>query len=212
MIEFIRYCFINSFSFFSNITIHALLFRYLTAEQQKVDLGLISLYANLLTIPISFLLNYQYVFKKKQQSMTTLIQKFLVCSITFLAFFHTFHLLSAQYFTASKILHILITIICSLINYYVMSTWVFKTREIIHNKKSRTFRVIWHADDFGLCDEITKDIFDCIALGRLNRTSVICNTNGFQLAKKIYQKKLHLFDVAFHLNLVEGKLVSASRD
>jgi len=70
-------------------------------------------------------------------------------------------------------------------------------------------KLILHADDFGLCREITNDIMDCIDRGVIYRTSVICNTDGVAHASEMFNKAGACFEVGLHLNLVEGKPVSA---
>lgn len=92
-----------------------------------------------------------------------------------------------------------------------MSNWIFKDKNPQLVNKAN-LKVILHADDFGLCDDITNEIFDCIGSKRIHRTSVICNTEGFTLAKKLYKEHTGMFDVSLHLNIVEGKPISDIKD
>jgi len=84
---------------------------------------------------------------------------------------------------------------------------------VAHTDKPKTAshrpRLILHADDFGLCEEVTNDIMDCIRNGAIHRASVICNTDGAALASEMFNKADANFEVGLHLNLVEGKPVSA---
>lgn len=61
------------------------------------------------------------------------------------------------------------------------------------------------ADDYGLCDNASLRIQECIDEGALNKVSVFANLDKIDLGKISENKKIML---SLHLNLVEGKCMA----
>lgn len=72
--------------------------------------------------------------------------------------------------------------------------------------------IIIHADDFGICKDVTNDIYDSIKNGCISRTSVICNTKDIEHAASIFEESITDFELSLHLNLVEGRPISELKD
>lgn len=68
-------------------------------------------------------------------------------------------------------------------------------------------RVIIHADDLGLTENITNDIFDCYDYGVLHRVSLVPNGQAFEKAVEGLRRRPGL-RWTIHLNLVEGRAIS----
>ncbi len=65
-------------------------------------------------------------------------------------------------------------------------------------------RIYIHADDFGIGNEITDNILDCIHNGVINSTSIVCTTDSFSYGIDKYKSVSEKVRVCLHLNLVEG--------
>lgn len=68
--------------------------------------------------------------------------------------------------------------------------------------------IVVHADDFGLCPEITQAILACVDGGSVGSVSVICNTPYFGEAMQLLKAQPGRCVARLHLNLVEGEPVS----
>lgn len=66
-----------------------------------------------------------------------------------------------------------------------------------------------HADDLGRTRGVTDSILDCVDNGALRSVSVLANGDAFDFAMAECAKRPHL-RVSVHLNLCEGRPVSAS--
>ncbi len=62
-----------------------------------------------------------------------------------------------------------------------------------------------HADDYGIGNEITDNILDCINNGTVNSVSVVCTTDHFEYGIEKYNNLSKKIRLCLHLNLVEGK-------
>lgn len=69
-----------------------------------------------------------------------------------------------------------------------------------------------HADDFGIGNEITDNILDCINSGSVNSISIVCNTNNFKYGIEKYTSIPKKIRLCLHLNLVEGKPISSKEE
>ena len=65
------------------------------------------------------------------------------------------------------------------------------------------------ADDYGLCEEISGHIQQCIDKGALNKVSVFPNFDEVDLQKIRNGKDIR---VSLHLNLVEGKCMANAQE
>jgi predicted glycoside hydrolase/deacetylase ChbG (UPF0249 family) len=61
-----------------------------------------------------------------------------------------------------------------------------------------------HADDWGISDEITDNILDCINNGIVNSISIVNNTNSFDYSMNQLKNLNKDIRLNLHLNLVEG--------
>ena len=61
------------------------------------------------------------------------------------------------------------------------------------------------ADDYGLCNEISAHIQNCIDVGALDKVSVFPNFDKVDLQKIANKKNIR---ISLHLNLVEGKCIA----
>lgn len=72
----------------------------------------------------------------------------------------------------------------------------------------KTSNVDIHADDYGYSLNTSKDILDCLKVGKLDSISIICNTNAFEESMDLLYKEIpnlpYLPLMSVHLNLVEG--------
>ena len=66
------------------------------------------------------------------------------------------------------------------------------------------------ADDYGLCDESSKHIKDCIDAGALNKVSVFPNFDSVDL--QTLRNSNQNIRISLHLNLVEGKCLSSPEE
>lgn len=69
-----------------------------------------------------------------------------------------------------------------------------------------------HADDFGLCKEISDNILDCVNHGQINSVSIVCNTENFEYSIGNYKNLEKNIRLCLHLNLGEGSAVSKISD
>ncbi len=69
-------------------------------------------------------------------------------------------------------------------------------------------KLVVHADDFGLTRETTEGVLEAFDHGALTSTSIVANGTFFDEAMEEYLKRKN-FRLAIHLNLAEGKPVSA---
>ena len=60
------------------------------------------------------------------------------------------------------------------------------------------------ADDYGLCESASVNIYRCIDKGALNKVSVFVNSDEIDLSKILKNNEVR---ISLHLNLVEGKCV-----
>jgi predicted glycoside hydrolase/deacetylase ChbG (UPF0249 family) len=65
-----------------------------------------------------------------------------------------------------------------------------------------------HADDYGLGEEISNNIIDCINYGIVNSISIICNTKDFIDSIKIIKKSTNGVRMSLHINLMEGSPIT----
>ena len=65
------------------------------------------------------------------------------------------------------------------------------------------------ADDYGLCDNISAHIKQCIDMGALNKVSVCPNFGPIKLPEVVNEKN---FRVSLHLNLVEGRCMADAKE
>ncbi|MEW7277955.1 ChbG/HpnK family deacetylase [Aquimarina sp. 2201CG1-2-11] len=62
-----------------------------------------------------------------------------------------------------------------------------------------------HADDFGMGNEITDNIFTCIEKEIVTSVSIVCTTDHFEYGIRKYLQTSNDVRLCLHLNLVEGK-------
>lgn len=126
MLYFLKYYLVNSFTFASNMVIY-LFFVYINRQGTLVEYyNSISIFSHIFTIPISFFLNYYYVFPNTNQSKKILISKFIFSSILFVFIFELFHRFLLNKIFLNSPTHIIITVICSALNFCLLRLWVFK--------------------------------------------------------------------------------------
>ena len=70
-------------------------------------------------------------------------------------------------------------------------------------------RCFFHADDYGLTPAMSRDILECIDAGRLQSVSIIANAAYAETAMESLKLRQHI-NIAVHLNIVEGRALSAS--
>ncbi|MBL0684172.1 carbohydrate deacetylase [Aquimarina mytili] len=73
-------------------------------------------------------------------------------------------------------------------------------------------KIYVHADDFGIGNEITDNILDCIHNGVINSTSIVCNTEFFSYGIDKYKSISEKVRICLHLNLVEGTPLTPKQD
>ena len=81
---------------------------------------------------------------------------------------------------------------------------VKETKTIISFNNNKKFLII-NADDFGICDERDKGIFELFKKGCISSASILINGNNFE--NSIIEAKFLKMDLGLHLNLTEGQPV-----
>lgn len=75
-----------------------------------------------------------------------------------------------------------------------------------------TRKIVITADDFGLSRGITDSILETVDNGPVRRVSILANGEAVEYALQEYAKRKDHLELAVHLNLTEGKALSASED
>lgn len=65
-------------------------------------------------------------------------------------------------------------------------------------------RIIFHADDYGACREVSEHILDCFHCGALNSLSILPNGNDLKEALMLLSPMQNKIKVSIHFNLAEG--------
>lgn len=68
-------------------------------------------------------------------------------------------------------------------------------------------KILFVADDYGMCESVNSAIEDCLKVGVLRNTCVMVNMPGFQDAVYL-KKKFPSVSVGIHWNLTQGKPIS----
>jgi predicted glycoside hydrolase/deacetylase ChbG (UPF0249 family) len=164
-----------------------------------------SLASHLLTIPLSFVINYNLVFSFSNLSKFSQVIRFTIASLLYLIIHFLLFYGFDKYIHLELLNHITTTIVSSLINFCILKLFVFKVINRENKFNSNRIKIILHADDFGISREISKNILDCVMIGSINRVSIICNTDH-------NNKKYLSLNKGLHLNLVEGKPISNRKE
>lgn len=175
-----------------------ILHQLLEEDNDKLSVSLVS---HFLTIPFSFAINYIFVFNYSNLSKFSQIIRFIVSSFLYLILHLLLFNLFNTYIHGELLNHITTTVLTSLVNFCVLKLFVFQVVNMENNRDNAKVKIILHADDFGISNEISQNILDCVINGSIARVSVICNTNHI---KKEYLP----LNKGLHLNLVEGIPIS----
>lgn len=83
----------------------------------------------------------------------------------------------------------------------------------MHDEKSTTAaRIVVTADDYGLTRGVTDTILEAADAGILTRVSILANGTAVDFALAEYLKRKEKLELSLHLNLTEGKPLSAPAD
>lgn len=204
----VRFYLVNSLTFVSNILVYFLLTLIFDRDRSMQQEHLLSVFSHILTIPVSFFLNYRFVFSETNERTNVLVNRFIISSLLFILIFKALHMTLQHGGLWGFPTHLMATLMGSFLNFCVLHFWVFRRQNTPPCTGENKLKLILHADDFGICHEVTDDIMDCIDSHCIYRTSVICNTEGVTQAAKQFTARNGDFAVGLHLNLVEGSPIS----
>lgn len=79
-------------------------------------------------------------------------------------------------------------------------------------KTNKTNYILFHADDFAACPEISQHILDCKSHGTLDSISILTNSPSFHKCMSLLDSYTDSLKYNIHFNIAEGPCLSAPSD